>query len=71
MAAAKAVSNDIQSYHTAITDLKLADMLVCDFDPVLPCDISTGVARPIVPATHRRQMFNVTHNLAHPGWKTT
>ena len=71
MAAAQAVSDDIQSYRTAITDLKLADMPVCDSGPVLLCDISTGVARPIVPETHRRQVFNVIHNLAHPGRKTT
>ena len=71
MAAAQAVSDDIQSYRTAITDLKVADMPVCDSGPVLLYDISTGVARPIVPATHRRQKFNVIHNLAHPGRKTT
>ena len=71
MAAAQAVSDDIQSYRTAITDLKLAGMPVCDSGPVLLCDISTGVARPIVPETHRRQVFNVIHNLAHPGRKTT
>ena len=46
-------------------------MPVCDSGPVLLCDISTGVARPIVPETHRRQVFNVIHNLAHPGRKTT
>ena len=70
MAAAQAVSDDIQSYRTAIPDLKLADMPVCDSGPVLLCDISTGVARPIVPERHRRQVFNVIHNLAHPGRKT-
>ena len=63
--------HDIQLYRTAITDLKLAYMPVCDSGPVLLCDTSTGVARPIVPATHRCQMSNVTHNLVHPGWKTT
>ena len=71
MAAAQAVSDDIQSYRTAITDLKLADIPVCDSGPVLLCDISTGVARPIVPETHRRQVFNVIHNLAYPDRKTT
>ena len=46
-------------------------MPVCDSGPVLLCDISTGVARPIVPETYRRQVFNVIHSLAHPGRKTT
>ena len=71
MAAAQALGGDIQSYRTAITDLKLADMPVCDSGPVLLYDISTGVARPIEPETYRRQVFNVIHNLAQHGRKTT
>ena len=66
MASAQAVSDDIQSYRTAISDLKLADMPVCDSGPVLLCDISTGVAHPIVPERHRRQVFNVIHNWHTP-----
>ncbi|GFW07493.1 hypothetical protein TNCV_3916261 [Trichonephila clavipes] len=33
----------------------------------LPCDISTGVPRPFVPASFRRALFNHLHNLSHPG----
>jgi hypothetical protein len=33
----------------------------------LLCDTSTGAARPLVPAPHRRLLFNGIHNLAHPG----
>jgi hypothetical protein len=31
------------------------------------CDISTGKARPLVPACHRRQVFAALHGMAHPG----
>jgi transposase InsO family protein len=31
------------------------------------CDISTGKARPLVPACHRQQVFAALHGVAHPG----
>jgi transposase InsO family protein len=31
------------------------------------CDISRGAARPLVPALHRRAVFDAVHSLAHPG----
>ena len=31
------------------------------------CDVSRGVARPLVPALHRRAVFDAVHSLAHPG----
>ncbi len=31
------------------------------------CDISTGKARPLVPACHRWQVFAALHGVAHPG----
>jgi hypothetical protein len=37
----------------------------------LLCDTSTGVARPLVPASHHRLLFDGIHNLAHPGVQTT
>ncbi|GFU25420.1 transposon Ty3-G Gag-Pol polyprotein [Trichonephila clavipes] len=33
----------------------------------LLCAISTGVPRPFVPASFRRELFNHLHNLSHPG----
>jgi hypothetical protein len=33
----------------------------------LLCDTSTGAARPLVPAPHRRLLFDGINNLAHPG----
>jgi hypothetical protein len=35
------------------------------------CDVSTGVARPLVPAAFRKAVFAAIHGLAHPGiWAT-
>ena len=35
------------------------------------CDVSTGVARPMVPVSWRTHIFNTYHNLSHPGQKST
>ena len=39
--------------------------------PVLLYDVSTGIPRPIVPEQYRRDVFDIIHNLAHPGRKIT
>jgi hypothetical protein len=35
------------------------------------CDISTGVARPVIPPDHRRGVFSALHHIAHPGARAT
>ena len=35
------------------------------------CDTSTGVPRPFVPHAFRRRVFELLHNLSHPGVKAT
>jgi len=35
------------------------------------CDVSTGRARPVVPPDFRRKVFDIIHNLSHPGVKPT
>jgi transposase InsO family protein len=35
------------------------------------CDVSTGVARPLVPAAFRAAVFAAIHRLAHPGIRAT
>ena len=42
-----------------------------EFSPgaFLLCDTSTGRARPLVPAAHRKTIFHVIHQLNHPGQK--
>jgi cleavage and polyadenylation specificity factor subunit 1 len=34
-------------------------------------DVSSGVMRPLVPATHRQAIFSAVHGLAHPGIRAT
>ncbi len=51
------------------TNLKPAD--VAFGNTTLLCDVSTNQARPIVPASCKRQIFDMVHSLAHPGVKTT
>ena len=35
------------------------------------CDISTGHPRPVVPASHRRRIFEAVHGLSHPSIRAT
>ena len=69
MVAVQLVNQEIQAYRTAIANLQLADMPVCQTGPVLLCDVSTGSPCPIVPTQYQRQVFDVMHNLVHPGRK--
>ena len=63
--------DEVQSYKTAITNLTFANVPVCDSGPVLLCDVSTGVPRPVVPQDYRRHVFDVLHSISHPGQKAT
>ena len=71
MAASQVNNEDVQAYRTAITSMKIVTMPVYPDGPELVCDISTGSPRPVVPLNFRRQVFNVIHNLSHPGKKAT
>merc|ERR1712015_452791 len=42
-----------------------------DNSPALLCDESTGRLRPFVPANFRRIVYDVLHNLSHPGIQAT
>ena len=63
--------DEVQSYKTAITNLTFANVPVCDSGPVLICDVSTSVPRPVVPQDYRRHVFDVLHSISHPGQKAT
>ena len=71
MAAAQIKDEDVLAYPITITNQQLKNMPVYSNGPELFCDISTGLARPVVPSVFRRQVFDIMHNLAHPGKKTT
>ena len=62
---------DIQNYLTAITNLRVQDVPFKNGAFTLLCDVSTGVARPIVPENWRKQVFDTVHSLSHPGARTT
>ena len=49
--------DEVQSYKTAITNLTFSDAPVCDSGPVLLCDVSTGVPRPVVPDYRRHYLI--------------
>ena len=62
---------DVQNYRTAISNLRLEDVPFENGTFTLLCDVSTGVARPIVPKTWRRRVFDTFHSLSHPGARTS
>ena len=59
----------IKDARTAITNLKLKDLLI-DGCRIL-CDTSLGHPRPLVPANLRNEIFNTLHGLSHPGFQAT
>ncbi|KAK3703111.1 hypothetical protein RRG08_002969 [Elysia crispata] len=71
MARAQAASIDVQAYKTAFTCLEIINTRLNERGPELVCDVSTGRPRPIVPPDFRRTVFDVFHNLSHPGVKAT
>lgn len=71
MARDQAVDQEIQAYRTAVTRLRLRDVPFGEGRTTLLCDVSTGVPRPVVPEAWRFKVFEVIHNLNHPGVKPT
>ena len=69
MAAHQQADPEIKQYRTATTSLQLRDV---EMDGTsLLCDVSTGRARPLVPASMRRKVVSAIHNLAHPSIAST
>ena len=71
MAQAQAADVGVQAYRTAITQLVLADLPIPGTTTTILCDTSTGTARPVVPSSWRRVVFDAIHGLAHPGIRTS
>ena len=71
LAAAQRDDPDVQAYRTAITGLRLQDVQLAAATTTLLCDVSTGQARPVVPATWQKTIFNTIHSLSHPSRKAT
>ena len=72
-AMAKAQTNDadVQALRTSTTGLDITLVPFEDSGQKLLCDVSTNRARPIVPFEFRRRIFEIIHNLSHPGRKAT
>jgi cleavage and polyadenylation specificity factor subunit 1 len=64
-------NNDIWTYRTAVTGLKLEDVPVGNSDLKLLCDTSTGQLRPVVPLNMRRTVYDTVHGLSHPSVRST
>ena len=58
---------EITDYRTSVTGLVFKDIPVGSSDMTLLCDVSTDKIRPVVPASMRRPVFDIIHNLSHPG----
>lgn len=71
MAAAQTEDPEISAYRTAITSLVLEDVPFGPTGTTLLCDVSTGQARPVVPSSWRRRVFEAVHNLSHPSIRAT
>ena len=67
MSAAQQEDPDLASCRTTTSSLQLAQLPFGEDGLTLACDISTGTPRPIVPPSWRRRVFDVLHNLSHPG----
>lgn len=68
MAAAQQSCDDV-THSSSLPSLLLKRVLVEGVH--LLCDTSTGASRPLVPVSHRRQVFEVIHQLAHAGTRAT
>ena len=70
MAAEQQTDEEVKAQQTAITSLRFKNVFIDDKVQLL-CDISTGRARPVVPSSMRRSVFEAVHSLSHPGVRTT
>ena len=72
MAQAQADDHETQCLKAGVTNLKLMDVLLDGDDNLtLLCDSSQGNIRPVVPESFRHEIFNLIHNLSHPGARFT
>ncbi len=53
------------------TGLALQYIAIGDSDTTILCDMSLGKARPVVPKSCQKKVFDVIHSLSHPGINAT
>ena len=62
---------EVQDLRGATTSLVLEEVPIGAGMSTLLCDTSTGRQRPVVPASWRQKVFEIVHNLSHPGINAT
>eukprot|EP00731_Ephydatia_muelleri_P021797 Em0014g388a len=71
MAADQKDDPEIQAYLTTPTSLLFKEVPFGQQGITLLCDTSTGQARPVVPVSWRRKVFDLIHGLSHPSIRAT
>ena len=71
MAADQMDDAEIQAYLTTPTSLLFKEVPFGQQGITLLCDTSTGQARPVVPVSWRRKVFDHIHGLSHPSIRAT
>ncbi|KAL5484407.1 hypothetical protein EMCRGX_G020900 [Ephydatia muelleri] len=71
MAADQKDDPKIQAYLTTPTSLLFKEVPFGQQSITLLCDTSTGQARPVVPVSWRRKVFDLIHGLSHPSIRAT
>ena len=71
MAAAQDEDLDLWQLQSSPSSLILESRPVPGSDATIICDVSTGVPRPVVPASFCYQVFTSLHSLSHPGVQAT
>lgn len=62
---------EIQAYRTAVTNMQLQDVLLSNSSLTLLCDVSQKLPRVLLPQAWRRKVFDLLHNLSHPGMRAS
>ncbi len=71
MASAQEHDPDIAHLKSSRTSLTLTPVPLPMSEATILCDMSTGIARPIVPSEFRHAVFDLLHSLSHPGIRAT
>ena len=62
---------ELTTLQSTTTSLRFKSIPLPASDSTILCDVSTGTARPYIPETFRRAIFDSLHNLSHPGISAT
>jgi len=71
MARAQQADTELQALRSASTGLTLADVHFQAAGTTLLCDVSGPNARPLVPTSWRKSVFDLVHGLSHPGMRAS